>query len=93
MYTFLKTKLPRLFLFENLSKNQGINNTRYDGCVRPPSRMKTHAGLLLLLTSKTDNFLNLTLANFKNPLNSGQFADLNSPNLGFLKSRVSEYVF
>ena len=56
MYTFLKTKLPRLFLFENLSKNQGINNTRYDGCVRPPSRMKTHAGLLLLLTSKTDNF-------------------------------------
>ena len=22
---------------------QGIKNTRYDGCMRPPSRMKTHA--------------------------------------------------
>ena len=47
----------------------------------------------VLFTSKTDNFLNLTLANFKNPLNSDQFADLNSPNLGLVMSGASEYVF
>ena len=38
----------------------------------------------LCLRRKRTIFLNLTYANFKNSLNSGQFADLNSPNLGFL---------
>ena len=87
-----RTAIPRSIV-AYFTTDQGIKNTRYDGFVRPPSRMKTHAWLLTLFTSKTDNFLNLTLANFKNSLNSGQFAYLNSLNLGFLKSRASEYVF
>ena len=62
-------------------------------CETPFAHVNSRMTFDFVYVKKRTIFLNLTLANFKNSLNSAQFADLNSPDLGLLKSRASECVF